>query len=181
MSQLDIRLVNKYETSNNWIPETMFSGFKIRAVLHKQQDIISHASELYQLRKRLSRELGVEDVDWILGENPRTLVNELYLQNSGRLVMWKLQDNEKFTELFDFVEQHTDDQDKLDEQEREDAAKAAKAREEERLAREAAQAEYQKKIDELMAQRAAQQQGGQARPGGQIGPADDDDDDDGVI
>lgn len=130
MSQLEIKFVNKYDSV--WNPKTMFSGFKVRAVLVKSNDVITNLMEMSQLRKRLVRELGKEDEDWILEENPRTLENELYLPNSGKLIMWKLQDNEKFMSLFAFVEQHTDDDEKLSEQSERDLAEAAKRREEER-------------------------------------------------
>lgn len=133
MSQLEIRSVNKYDSV--WNPRTMFSGFKIRAVLVKSECVITNASAIAQLRKRLIRELGTEDEDWILEENPHTQEHELYLQNSGKLVMWKLQDNEKFMSLFEFVEQHTEDADKLDAQAEKDREAAAKQREEDRLKR----------------------------------------------
>lgn len=133
MSQLEIRFVNKYESV--WNPKTMFSGFKIRAVLVKSNDVITNINEMYQLRRRLQRELGTEDEDWILEENPNTLENELYLQNSGKLVMWKLQDNDKFISLFAFVEQHTDDAEKLEQQRVKDYEDDLKAREEARAKR----------------------------------------------
>ncbi|MNK44116.1 hypothetical protein D3C87_628380 [compost metagenome] len=133
MSQLEIRFVNKYESV--WNPKTMFSGFKVRAVLIKSNDVITNITEMHQLRRRLQRELGTEDEDWILEENPNTLENELYLQNSGKLVMWKLQDNDKFISLFAFVEQHTDDAEKLEAQRVKDFEDELKAREEARLQR----------------------------------------------
>ncbi len=133
MSQLEIRSVNKYDSV--WNPKTMFSGFKIRAVLVKSNDVITNINEMHQLRRRLIRELGTEDEDWILEENPKTLENELYLQNSAKLVMWKLQDNDKFINLFAFVEQHTDDADKLEAQRVKDYEDDLKAREEARLKR----------------------------------------------
>ncbi len=174
MSQLEIRLVNKYETSNTWIPETMFSGFKVRAVLKKSPDLITHAMELSQLRKRLKRELGVEDIDWILGENPVTLHNELYLQNSSKLIMWKLQDNDQFTSLFDHVEQHTDEESKLEEQAQKDKAAEEKAAEEARLAKEAREAERQKAIDEFLEARRKEAEEAEE-------DEDDDDDDDDIL
>jgi hypothetical protein len=170
MSQLEIRLVNKYDNSNHWVPETMFSGFKVRAVLKKSNDLITHAMELAQLRKRLTRELGVEDVDWILGENPYTLHNELYLQNSSKLIMWKLQDNDQFTGLFDHVEQHSDDPAKLAEQEQKDREAEEKAAEEARLAKEAREAEMKKAMEEYL----------EARRKAAEGRSDDDDDDDDI-
>lgn len=133
MSQLEIRFVNKYESV--WNPKTMFSGFKVRAVLVKSNDVITNITEMHQLRRRLQRELGTEDEDWILEENPNTLENELYLQNSGKLVMWKLQDNDKFISLFSFVEQHTDDAEKLEAQRVKDYEDELKAREQARLNR----------------------------------------------
>jgi len=127
MSQLEIRPVNKYAT--RWNPDTIFTGFKVRAVLIKSNDLITNIQEMHQLRRRLKREMGVEGEDWVLEENPHTEENELYLQNTGKLVMWKLQDNAKFVELFAFVEQHTDDQSVIDQWEK-DQREAEQARRE---------------------------------------------------
>lgn len=137
MSQLEIKPVNKYNSV--WNPDTIFTGFKVRAVLIKSNDLITNIQQMHQLRRRLTRELGVEFEDWILDENPRTEENELYLQSSSKLVMWKLQDNAKFVELFAFVEQHTDDPEVIKSWERDQ-------REKERLAREAAEIEKQERI-----------------------------------
>jgi len=128
MSALEIRFVNKYDSV--WHPKTIFSGFKVRAVLVKSNDVITNAMEMHQLRKRLKRELGTEEEDWFLEENPHTEENELYLLNSGKLVMWKLTDNESFIKLFAFVEQHTDEEEKLEEQAEKDRLAAEKEREE---------------------------------------------------
>ncbi|MNL70947.1 hypothetical protein D3C87_1960220 [compost metagenome] len=49
--------------------------------------------------------------------------------------MWKLQDNDKFISLFAFVEQHTDDAEKLEAQRVKDFEDELKAREEARLQR----------------------------------------------
>jgi hypothetical protein len=110
-NKLEIRKVNRYDA--DWDPSTIFTGFKIRAVLAKTNDVITAISQKSRLEKRLRREVGEEDVDWKLQNHPATNEVELYLQNSGTLLMWKLQDHEAFKTLFDRVEQHTDDPDEI--------------------------------------------------------------------
>lgn len=110
-SRLDIQRVNRYEA--DWDPKTIFAGFNIRAVLANTNDLITRISEKSRLQKRLRREVGEEDVDWILQDHPRTSEVELYLKSSGTLIMWKLQDHESFNKLFDRVEQHTEDPDEI--------------------------------------------------------------------
>ena len=114
-TKLEIVKVNRYEAQ--WDSRTLFTGFTIRAVLKEQSDIISRINATSQLRKRLRRELGEEGTDWLLQTNDITGEEELYLPNSGKLVMWKLQDHEKFNSLFDRVEQHKDDLNELSEDE----------------------------------------------------------------
>ena len=107
MSQkLEILKVNRFAA--NWDPKTLFSGFSIRAVLTHSNDMITKIQNTSKLRKRLTREMGDEGESWLLQENPRTDEVELYLQTAGKLIMWKLQDYEKFNGLFDRVEQHKD-------------------------------------------------------------------------
>lgn len=112
-SRLDIKKVNRYEA--DWDPKTMFSGFNIRAVLAGTTDMVTRISEQARLGKRLRREIGEEDVDWILQPHPVNGEVELYLKNSGPLIMWKLQDHEAFNKLFDRVEQHVDNLDEVSE------------------------------------------------------------------
>jgi hypothetical protein len=110
----------------------LFSGFKIRALLILSPDVITNITTTSQLRKRLTREVGAEGSDWLIEENPITGRTELYLMNSGKLLMWKLQDNENFDTLFEFVEQHTEDEDRLAEQAEKDREAAEKAKAERR-------------------------------------------------
>jgi hypothetical protein len=113
--KLEIKAVDRHQA--NWDAKTLFTGFKIRAILRHTEDAISNINNLYALRKRLAREVGTEGEDWILQSNGVTNEGELYLQNSGKLVMWKLQDHDKFMKLFDRIEQHKDNLDEV----REDA------------------------------------------------------------
>ena len=110
-SKLEIKKVNRYEA--DWDPETIFTGFKIRAILAGTNDVITAISQKSRLQKRLRREVGEEGVDWKLQNHPKSNEVELYLQNSGTLLMWKLQDHEAFNLLFDRVEQHTDNPDEI--------------------------------------------------------------------
>lgn len=110
-NRLEIRKVNRYEA--DWDASTIFTGFKIRAVLAGTNDVITAISQKIRLEKRLRREVGEEGVDWKLQYHPTSNEVELYLQNSGTLLMWKLQDHEAFKRLFDRVEQHTEDPDEI--------------------------------------------------------------------
>lgn len=110
-NRLEIKKVNRYEA--DWDPSTIFTGFKIRAVLAGTNDVITAIQQRSRLQKRLKREVGEEGVDWKLQNHPNSNEVELYLQNSGTLLMWKLQDHEEFNKLFDRVEQHTDDPDEI--------------------------------------------------------------------
>lgn len=116
-TKLEIAKVNRYEAE--WDPKTLFNGFTIRAVLTEQRDMVTRIQAVAQLRKRLNREMGEdqEGETWLLQENARTGENELYLLNAGKLIMWKLQDFDKFNGLFDRVEQHKDN---LDDEVRDD-------------------------------------------------------------
>lgn len=104
--KLEIKKVSRYEA--DWDAKTIFSGFTIRAVLAGTTDVITRMTERSRLAKRLKRDIGDEDMDWILQDHPRTGEVELYLKSSGPLIMWKLQDHEAFSKLFDRVEQHVD-------------------------------------------------------------------------
>lgn len=132
MSSLEIRVANRYDS--DWNPNLLFSGFKIRALLILSSDVITNITTTSQLRKRLTREVGKEGNDWLIEENPITGRTELYLMNSGKLLMWKLQDNENFDTLFEFVEQHTEDEDRLAEQAEKDREAAEKAKAERKYA-----------------------------------------------
>jgi redox-regulated HSP33 family molecular chaperone len=113
--KLIIEKVDRHKA--NWDPKTLFTGFKIRAVLVHQEDMITKINAKHQLQRRLKREMGEEGAEWILQTNPRTGEDELYLQNSGKLIMWKLQDVAKFNGLFEKVEQHKDNLDEVREDE----------------------------------------------------------------
>jgi hypothetical protein len=106
-TKLEITKVNRFDSK--WDAKTMFTGFKIRAVLKKSSDTITNINHMAQLRRRLQREVGVEGEEWLLQANAHTYDDELYLKNAGKLIMWKLQDHEKFNLLFERIEQHKDD------------------------------------------------------------------------
>lgn len=106
-SSLEIEKVNKFES--DWDSSTLFSGFNVRAILKTQEDVISQVSKRHQLTRRLRREIGEEGTDWKILNNSITGEDELYLPNSGKLLMWKLQDVDGFLELFERVEQHSQD------------------------------------------------------------------------
>jgi hypothetical protein len=110
-TRLEIQKVNRYEA--DWDPSTIFTGFTIRAVLTSTEDMVTRIMDTARLQKRLGREVGEQGVDWKIRDNPTTDETELYLQNSGKLIMWKLQDHEGFSKLFDRVEQHVDNIDEI--------------------------------------------------------------------
>lgn len=110
-TKLEIIKVDRFNAG--WAAETLFTGFRVRAILKASTDTITNISNKAALDKKLRREVGEEDVDWKIITNPLTNIGELYLVNSGKLVMWKLQDHEKFNTLFDKVEQHKDNLDEV--------------------------------------------------------------------
>lgn len=110
-SKLEIQKVNRYDA--DWDASTIFSGFTHRAVLAGTTDVITSIDKRSRITKRLRREVGEEDVDWMVQSHPRTGEVEVYLKSSGILLMWKLQNHEEFNELFDRVEQHTDNPDEI--------------------------------------------------------------------
>lgn len=110
-TKLEIIKVNRFDAQ--WDPSTLFSGWRVRAILKASSDAITNINNKSALEKRLRREVGVEGEDWLLQTNPLTNENELYLINTGKLIMWKLQDHERFSTLFDRVEQHKDNVDEI--------------------------------------------------------------------
>lgn len=99
--------VNKFE--HDWDPPSLFSNFNVRAILSKRDDIITQMTETSRMRKKLTRRIGNEGDDWYIVENVLTGSDELYLKDSGILVMWKLDDHNGFKELFDRIEQHQEE------------------------------------------------------------------------
>lgn len=110
-TKLEIVKVNRFDAG--WNPATLFTGFRVRAILKASGDAVTNINNRVALDKKLRRDIGTEGEDWLLETNPSTGLDELYLQNSGKLIMWKLQDNEKFSTLFDRVEQHKDNLDEV--------------------------------------------------------------------
>lgn len=110
-TKLEIIKVNRFDSQ--WNPETLYTGFRVRAVLKASSCAITNINNVSALSKKLRREVGEEGTDWLLATNPLTGIGELYLVNSGKLVLWKLQDHEKFSTLFDRVEQHKDNLDEI--------------------------------------------------------------------
>ena len=104
--RLEIISVNKFDA--NWATETLFSSFMVRAILKQHEDIITKIDAVSKLKRRLKREMGEEGTDWLIVQNDHTDEDELYLLNSGKLVLWKLQDHVKFNEMFSRVENHKD-------------------------------------------------------------------------
>jgi hypothetical protein len=104
MGSIEFTKVNKMTAG--WSPKLFFRDFRIRAILVEEQDVITKIDTLSRLRRRLERELGEEDKEWILIENFSTGEDELYLRDSSVLVMWKLQNDQKFKELFERVEEN---------------------------------------------------------------------------
>lgn len=98
--------VNKFV--EGWYPSTLFSSFDIRVFPTFQNDIISRMEQISVIRRKLTKKLGEEDIDWFIVEDHRGFV-ELYMKDSGVLILWKLNDHEEFTELFDRVEQHREE------------------------------------------------------------------------
>lgn len=109
--KLEINKVNRFDAG--WDATTLYTGFRVRAMLTHTTCAITRINDIAQLERRLKREVGDEGTDWILLQNSSTGSGELYLLNAGKLIMWKLQDHEKFSSLFDRIEQHKDDLDEI--------------------------------------------------------------------
>lgn len=103
----EVTRINKFET-NDWHAPLLFSEFKVRATLKHTTDLITKLEAKRQLKRRLLREVGPEGQEWHLVTNTRTRNDELYLKSTGRLMMWKLQNLERFEGLFEKIEQHED-------------------------------------------------------------------------
>lgn len=99
--------VNKFR--ENWTPESLFSEYNVRAILADSGDIITQMSNTARMRRKLTKRMGEEGEDWFIVENPLTGGDELYLKDSGILLMWKLNDHLGFVELFDRIEQHQEE------------------------------------------------------------------------
>lgn len=99
--------VNKFR--ENWTPESLFSEYNVRAILADPGDIITQMSNTARMRRKLTKRMGEEGEDWFIVENPLTGGDELYLKDSGILLMWKLNDHLGFVELFDRIEQHQEE------------------------------------------------------------------------
>lgn len=115
--KLVIEKVDKYEAK--WVPSVIFKGFRIRAVLTEHRDAVTEIQQRHLLTRKLRREFGVEGEDWIIEDNFDDDSTDLYLHNTGKLLMWKLQDQEAFSKLFGKVEQHVDNIDEIREQQEE--------------------------------------------------------------
>jgi len=111
MQALEIKWVNKYDAG--WAPDVLFTGFTVRAVLKRHESLITRQEELSDLRHRANREIGVEGEDWVLEVNEQEDQDEFYIQSSDQLVLWKLMDNDKFMKMFEYVEEHTTDENLL--------------------------------------------------------------------
>lgn len=116
-TRLVIEKVDKYEAE--WVPSVIFKGFRIRAVLTEHKDAVTAIQERHLLTRRLRREFGTEGEDWIIEDNLETNTVDLYLHNTGKLLMWKLQDQDSFSKLFGLVEQHVDNINEIREQQEE--------------------------------------------------------------
>lgn len=109
--KVEFENVNKFKES--WIPRSLFSDFNVRAILSEHNDVITKINATDRMRRKLTKRMGPEDEEWFIVENVITGNDELYLKDSGILVMWKLNDHLGFVELFDKVEQHQEEVDGL--------------------------------------------------------------------
>lgn len=103
----EVTRINKFET-NDWCSVYLFSDFQVRATLVGSTDVITKIEAKRQLKRRLLREVGAEGVEWHLITNKLNNKDELYLKNSTRLIMWKLQNLSRFEGIFEKIEQHED-------------------------------------------------------------------------
>lgn len=110
-TNLDIFRVNRFEA--DWDASTLFTGFTHRAILSHQNDLISDINTVNRVTKKMIREYGEDSDEWLLVRHEIDGYHELYLRNSGILIIWKMTDSEDFNKLFSRVEQHTDNPDEI--------------------------------------------------------------------
>jgi hypothetical protein len=103
---LEIVRVNRYKCED-WYPKFLFGDFKVRVCLKQTNDLVTRHELKKQIKRRLTRELGNEGTEWNIVS--RISGDDLYLKNTGRLMMWKLQNLERFEGLFESIEQHEEE------------------------------------------------------------------------
>ena len=62
--------VNKFV--EGWYPSILFSSFDIRVFPTFQNDIISRMEQISVIRRKLTKKLGEEDIDWFIAETYAT-------------------------------------------------------------------------------------------------------------
>ena len=103
MNQFQIKTVNKFES--DWAAITLFSQqYKIRATILYDTNLLVKINKLVKLKISLGKDYGLEDDNWKIIERC-PLATDLYMKDSGALVLWKLQDSD-LLDLFDRIEQH---------------------------------------------------------------------------
>lgn len=111
---VDLKYVNKFN-EQTWHARTLFSNFNVRIQIKEKEKIIKALSDVALLTKYLRRDGGTEDVDWFTDYNPATMQNEFYLTSAAPLMLWRLQEKLNILELIGEVEQHTTDENLLNE------------------------------------------------------------------
>lgn len=103
MDESFIKKVDKY--NSDWNSSFLFNGFNTRAVIKKPENncLIERETIIQRLKRKLEREIGEEDEDWAIDENPNTGFDELYLPDSGTLTMWIIRDPIQMKKIFDVI------------------------------------------------------------------------------
>lgn len=99
--------VNKFEV--DWMPSHMYDGMNTRVLIKDFGGcFITKATMIDRLKRKLTRELGEEGDYWCIDYNPQTDEDELYMQDSSTLIVWKLQNSDRVEELFSEAQSHVE-------------------------------------------------------------------------
>lgn len=92
--------VNKFDAQ--WHHSTLFNDFKFKVVLKPEKSVIKRLERYSKLKKRLSKEAGVEDEDWIVDVDD----NCFYLRHSIFLLYWKMKAADDYKNWVETIEEH---------------------------------------------------------------------------
>lgn len=110
ISEMDfIKTVSKYE--DEWNPRCLFNGFNTKVIIKDPESgcHIEKYNTIERLKKRLNKDVGEEDEDWILEENPVNGNDELYLRNGDIILMWVIKAADQIKTIIAEVHNHTEE------------------------------------------------------------------------
>ena len=101
--------VSKYDDS--WMPSCLFNGFNTKAILKEPESgcFIEKGENIERLKKRLNKDVGEEEEDWIIDQNPITGEEELYMRDDSIITMWLIRAPDQVKTLIREVHNHQDE------------------------------------------------------------------------